>query len=244
MSLEITDPVLKAQMAQAQQQMNDPEVQKEIKEMEAKMNDPEMKKMMEQNPQLKATMENAMKMAKGGGQPSMGNMMPTGMTIKIKGLHVATLMEGGMVEGTEILHKDGQPTLRINRKDMTYSKMPEAKAGAEPEVAVLKQSETAKILGYECHKYLVEMKTDGQAVKQIMWTTTEIKDIDMKAMTKQRSAQGQPLFSDKISGFPLKIEVVTPQGNMIMEVAEIKRQPLSDSDFSVPSGFKETKSPY
>lgn len=245
MSMEITDPAMKAQMAEAEQKMKDPETQKAMKEMEEKMNDPEMKKMMEQNPQMKAAMENAMKMASGGGQPSMNSMMPKGMTIKMKGMNVATLMEGGMVDGTEILHKEGQPMIRVNRKDMTYAKMPDRKAGApEPEVNVTKTSETTKILGYECQKYVVEMKVEGQAVKQIMWTTTEIKDIDVKALARQRNAQGQPMFSDKISGFPLRVEVGMQQGNMVMEVAEIKRGSVSDADFNVPAGFKEVRSPY
>lgn len=245
MSMEITDPAMKAKMAQAEQQMNDPETQKKMKEMEAKMNDPEMKKMMDQNPQMKAAMENAMKNMRGGTGPSISNMMPKGMIVKMKGMNVATYMEGGMVDGTEILHRTGQPTVRINRKEMTYSNMPEmAKPGQEPEVTVTKLTETAKIIGYECQKYQVEMKMQGQTVKQYMWTTTEIKDIDVKALARQRNAQGQPMFSDKIDGFPLKIEVASPQGNMVMEVAEIKRESLSDADFTVPAGYKETKSPY
>lgn len=244
-SMEITDPAMKAKMAEAEQQMNDPETQKAMKEMEEKMNDPEMKKMMEQNPQMKAAMENAMKMASGGGQPNMNSMMPKGMTIKMKGTNVATLMEGGMVDGTEILHKDGQPTIRVNRKDMTYSNMPERKPGGpEPEINVTKGNETKKILGYECQKYVVDMKVEGQNVKQIMWTTTDIKDIDVKALARQRSAQGQPMFSDKINGFPLRIEVGMQQGNMVMEVAEIKRGSISDAEFNVPAGYKEVKSPY
>lgn len=245
MSMEITDPAMKAKMAEAEQQMKDPEMQAKMKELEAQMNDPEMKKMMEQNPQVKAAMENAMKMASGGAQANMNSMMPKGMTIKMKGTNVATLMEGGMVDGTEILHKDGQPTIRVNRKDMTYSSMPERKPGGpEPEINVTKGNDTKKILGYECQKYVVDMKAEGQNVKQVMWTTTEIKDIDVKALARQRNAQGQPMFSDKINGFPLRIEVGMQQGNMVMEVAEIKRGSISDADFNVPSGFKEVKSPY
>ena len=67
MTMEITDPVMKAKMDEAQKQLNDPETQAQLKEMQAKMNDPEMKKMMEQNPQMKAAMETAMKSAARGG---------------------------------------------------------------------------------------------------------------------------------------------------------------------------------
>jgi hypothetical protein len=245
MSMEITDPKLKAQMAQAQQQLNDPETQAAVKEMEAKMNDPEMKKMMEQNPQLKAAMEQAMKSAKSGGAPEMNNMMPKGMTIKVKGESMVTLMEGGMADGMEMLFAEGQAPVRINRQNKTYSKMPDETSGKAPEVKVTNAPETMKILGYTCQKYLVEVTNDGQSMKQVMWTTTEIKDMDMKALTRQRSSQGQPMFTDKVQGVPLKMEVNAPQGTMVMEVKEIKREKLSDADFKIPAGFKETKfSPY
>ncbi len=244
MSMQFADPAMQAQMAQAQQQMNDPEVQAELKAMQEKMNDPEMKKMMEQNPQVKAAMENAMKMANGGGQPDATNMMPREMVQKIKGGNMLTHMVGGMVDGMEMLHRDGQPVIRINRKEKTYSKLAEAPAGPEPEINVIKSPETAKILGYTCQKYLVEMVSDGQTVKQTMWTTTEIKDMDLKALVRQRNPQGQRMFSDKVSGFPLKIEAGSAQGSMVMQVEEIKREKLNDADFAVPAGFKEVKSPY
>lgn len=245
MSMEITDPQMRAQMAQAQQQLNDPETQAQMKEMEAKMNDPEMKKMMEQNPQIKAAMEQAMKSAKGGGAPDMNNMMPKGMTIKVKGASMITLMEGGMADGMEMLFADGQAPVRINRQNKTYSKMPEESPGETPQVNVTRAPETMKILGYTCQKYLVEVVSGGQTMKQVMWTTTEIKDMDMKALSRQRSSQGQPMFSDKVQGVPLKVEMSAPQGNMVMEVKEIKRETLNDADFKIPAGFKETKfSPY
>jgi hypothetical protein len=245
MNLEITDPEMKAKMAEAQRQLNDPETQAQMKEMEAKMNDPEMKKMMEQNPQMKATMEAAMKSAKSGGAPTgMDNMMPKGMVVKIKGGNVSTIMEGGMADGMEMLHKSGQAPVRINRKDKTYSKMPVDHTDAKPEVTVNKMGETLKVLGYTCHKYVVEMNQDGQQVKQIVWATTEIKDMDLKALSGQRLGQGQSIFSDKIDGVPLRVEVASPQGNMVMEVADIKREKLKDGDFVIPAGFKEVKMGY
>jgi Domain of unknown function (DUF4412) len=239
MAMEFTDPAMKAQMEEAQKQMNDPEVQAGMKEMQEKMNDPEMKKMMEQNPQMKAAMEQAMKSMQGGG--GMDNMMPKGMSLKIKGPNVVTLMEGGMVDGMEILNRDGQPAVRINRKDMTYSKLPDGQPGDTPEIVVTRGSESMKILGYTCQKYVVQLKTQGQVMNQTIWATSEIKDMNMKALALQRNAEGRPMFYDKVEGFPLKIEVPTPQGTMVMEVKEIKRGKLTDADFMIPAGFKEVK---
>lgn len=243
MNLEITDPKTRAQMAEAEKKMADPETQKQIKEMQDKMNDPEMKKMMDQNPQMKAAMEQAMKSFGGGG---MNSMMPKGMMMKVKSGSTVTIMEGGMMDGMEILHVSGKPPVRINRADKTYSNMPEGGPAGQPapQVTVTKTSETATILGYTCTKYDMQMVQRGQNITQHVWATSDIKDMDMKMFASQRDSQGQPLFSDKIEGVPLKVESTMPQGNMVMEVKEIKKEKLSDADFTIPAGFKEVKSPY
>ena len=97
MKAEITDPKMKAQMEQAQKQMNDPANQAKMKEMQDKMNDPQMKAMMDANPQMKTAMENAMKMQGGGGANPMAGMMPSGFLFKIKGGNTLTIIEGGMM---------------------------------------------------------------------------------------------------------------------------------------------------
>lgn len=244
MNLEISDPEMKAKMAEAQRQLNDPETQAEIAALKEKMNDPEMKKMMEQNPQLKAAMENAMK-SFNSNPGAMDTMMPKGMTVKIKSGSMVTLMEGGMADGMEMLHKPGQTPVRINRVDKTYSKMPEpTPSAAKPDVTVNKMAETMKVLGYTCSKYVVQMNQDGKQVKQVVWATSEIKDIDLKALSGQQIGQGQTMFSDKIEGVPLLIEMAAPQGIMVMQVVDIKREKLKDGDFVIPAGFKEVKTGY
>src|SRR5260221_14652745 len=82
MKMEITDPAMKAKMEEGMKKMNDPAAQARIKEMQAKMNDPQMKAALDANPQMKAQMENAMKMMAGGG---MNLIIPQGVLIQIKG---------------------------------------------------------------------------------------------------------------------------------------------------------------
>lgn len=246
MTMEITDPAMKAQMEQAQQQMADPETQKQLKEMQAKMNDPEMKKMLDANPQAKAAMESAMKnMGGGGAAGGMGGMMPTGMVLKVKGTSTVSIMEGGMGDGMEILNQKDQPATRIDRANKTYTRMPQGQQGGPaPQVKVTKTSETMKLLGYTCTKFISEVTERGKPIQQIFWTTTDIKDMDMKHLSSQRMGQGgSAMFYDQIEGVPLKIEMASPQGNMIMEVKEIKRQPMSADEFTVPAGFQEVKRP-
>lgn len=243
MKMDISDPKLKAEMAEAQQQMNDPATQAQMKEMHAKMNDPEFKKMMEANPQMKAQMESMMKMP--SGDPN--SMMPKGMTVKVKGDNTLTLMEGGMVDGMEILHAKGKPSVRLDRQNKTYSPIPEGQgpAGGNSTVPkITKTGETAKVLGYSCTKYLAEVVERGTPTTQVFWTTTEIKDMDMKSLARQSMGQGgQSMFHEGIEGVPLKMEFASPQGNMVLEVAEIKRESLNAEDFAIPADFKEVKMP-
>ncbi|MGC4021693.1 MAG: DUF4412 domain-containing protein [Cyclobacteriaceae bacterium] len=123
--------------------------------------------------------------------------------------------------------------------------MPQGKGpgGSDGEVkpTVTKTNETAKIIGYNCTKYVVTVSERGQTMTSNIWATTDIKDIDVSAMKKQRMGRGQSMFYDGIDGMPLKIESTTPQGNMVMEVTDIKRESLDASLFTIPSDFKETQ---
>ncbi len=246
MKMEITDPALKAKMAEGQQKMNDPATQAKMKEMQAKMNDPQFKAMMENNPQMKAMME---KMAQGGGSDMMSNMMPKGMIIRIKDGNALTTMDGGMMAG-DVLHlKDKNEAIRLDRQNKTYSIMtssngPGQRASEETKPTVTKTSETMKILGYNCTKYVVVMTERGQSVTSNLWATTEIKDIDMKAFAKQRMGRGQSMIYEGVDGIPLKIESNMKEGTMVMEVTEIKKESLNATDFTIPSDYTETKGMY
>ena len=173
-------------------------------------------------------------------------MMPTGMLTKIKGVNTLSIMEGGMAGGMEMLYFKDKATVRLDRANKTFTTMPSGQgkpSGTNPSQAkVTKTTETAKLLGYTCTKYLVQVMEQGTPTTQVFWTTTEIKDMDMKSMSRQSMGQDvQPLFYDQIEGVPLKMVVSSPQGNMIMEVMEIKREKLNDSDFQIPADFKEVK---
>ena len=242
MKMEITDPKLKAEMEQSQKKMNDPATQAKMKEMQAKMNDPQMKAMMEANPQMKAQMENAMKMMQGGG---MDAMTPKGFTVKLKGGNTLTLIEGAMPQ--EILHqKDKEQGVRLDRQNKTYSPLPTYTANSNPTSTppkITKTTETAKILGYNCVKYLVETRMpNGMPTTQTIWTTTDLKDFDLKGLARQRMGQGMSIFHEGMEGVPLKTEMTMKEGNMLMEVVEIKRESLNAADFTIPSDFKEVKS--
>ena len=136
-------------------------------------------------------------------------------------------------------------SVKLNREEKTYLVMPSGEGNTtanQPQPIVTRTSETTKIIGYNCTKYVVTVSDHGQTVTTNMWTTTEIKDVDMKAMARQRMGRGQQsMFYSQVDGVPLRIESSTPQGQMIMEVTEFKREPLNASDFAIPADYKETK---
>jgi hypothetical protein len=243
MKNEYTDPKMKAQMEEAEKRMNDPGTQAQMKQMQERMNDPQMKAAMESNPQMKAHME-AMMRAQSGGP---GAMMPTGFTLKIKNGNTLSVMEGGMMAGNETLYlKDKDQTYLINTANKTYTVLPQNSGATNKppaDVKVRKTTETQKILNYTCTKTIVTVTDKGKSIDQIFWTTSEIKDFDLKSLSSQRAGNGQSMYYENLEGVPLKMEMTMPQAKMIMEVKEIKKETLSNSVFEIPAGFTETKLP-
>jgi hypothetical protein len=243
---EIADPATKQKMEHAQSQMSDPKNQAQMKEMEEKMKDPQFQQMMEQNPQLKAQMEKVVAGLKTGG--GIESMMPKAFVIKTKNGSSLTKIEGGMMESEILYLKEKDQKYSIHRDAKTFSTLSKSQNNGKeekPQVKVTKTKETAKILNYTCTKYIVESTaTDGKSIKtpQFIWTTTEIKDIDQKSLANSSVGRGQNIMYDGIEGIPMRVEMKTKEMNMTMEVAEIIREKLSNSDFAIPLGFTETKS--
>src|SRR5579871_2188458 len=241
MKMDITDPAMKAQMADAQTKMNDPATQAKMKELQEKMKDPKFKAMMESNPQMKAMMDKMTQGASGGDM--MSSMIPKGMTVKIKDGNSLVTMDGGMMAGDFLHTKD--KSVKLDRDQKTYWVMPTGEgngnAGNQPQPTVTKTNETTKILGYTCTKYIVTMSERGQTITTNMWTTTDIKGVDMKAMAQQRMGRGQSMYYSNVDGVPLRIESGTPQGQMTMEVVEFKRESLNAADFTIPADYKEVQ---
>lgn len=236
--MEITDPKMKAQMEQANKQMNDPANQAKMKELEQKMNDPQFKAMMEQNPEMKAMIEaqlNAMKSGSGGSM--MDNMMPKSIETHLKDGNSLSKIIGGAFEGETLYLKAKDETYRIDQKNKTYSVEKKAEPSKTEEYKVTKTEEFASILKYKCRKYLVEQTDAKQKVTYSLWATTDIKNLDPKQFSKLRMGHSQASFIEKIDGVPLKIQGQMPQGTMTMEVTSLKEETLPSSMFEIPAGF-------
>ncbi len=241
--MEITDPKLKAQMEQASAKMNSPEMKAQMQELEAKMNDPQFKAMMEKNPEMKAMIEKQLEATKSGsGGSMMDNMMPKSMEIHIKNSNSLTKTTGGAFDSEILFLKDKETSYSIDRKNKTYSVLPQSPASKTEDYKVTKTTETSTVLGYKCLKYIVEMTERGQKMTNNVWATTEIKDLDPKQFSKIRIGQSQRAsFMDKIEGVPLKMNMGMPQGQMTLEAVSLKKETQSPELFVLPAGFTEKK---
>jgi len=243
MKMEFTDPQRKAQIEEAQKKMNDPATQAQMKQMQEKMNDPQFKAMLESNPQMKAQIEKAIAAMSSG---NANSMFPTGFVIQTKNGNMLSKMEGGVIGIETLFQKDKNQTYTLDRDNKTYSVLkvtdkPENAAGSG-DVKVTKTGETAKIMNYTCMKYIVERKTQGETYTQLIWATTEIKDLDLTALSKQRMGKDYQLYLDKIDGVPLRVEMKTKEAAMTMEVNQLKKESVPASTFAIPADFKEVPS--
>lgn len=240
-NVEVTDPKQKAQLEQAQKQLNDPATQAQMKQMMEKMNDPQFKAMLENNPQLKAQIEGMMR----NGLPSdVNSLFPKGFTVKMKNKSALSKMEGGMFAGEFLYISDTDKTYSIDRKNKTYSIIvpPKDDSKSDTDVKITKTSETIKVLGYTCTKYIAEITSGSTKLTQNIWATKEIKDFDMKAIARQHLGKGnQRMFYEDIDGVPLKMEMSIQGNNMTMVATEIKKEALSATEFAIPVDFKEAK---
>lgn len=241
MKLDVTDPAAKAKMEEEKKKANDPANQAKMKELQAKMNDPQFKAMLDANPQMKAQMDAMMKMMTSG---DMSSMLPTAITLKVKGTTTLTSIEGGMMDKTDILYiGDKEETYTINHGAKTFTLMPKYDAPTSTEQPkVTKTSETATVLNHHCIKYIVESKgADGKPTTSNAWVTTEIRGINFKALMNQL-ARGQAMGIPDFDGTPLKTETAIPgTGNLTMEVTEVKKGSMPASVVQIPTGYTEAK---
>lgn len=246
---EVTDPEMKAKMAETQKQMADPA---KLAEMKAMMDNPQMKAAMEQNPQMKAAMEAQIKMAedaaagKGGGD-MITAMMPKSMTVRTKGGKSHLLSEGGAMPMEVITVTEPPAAYLIDRKARTFSKLPveEAKAkadAAKQDYTVKKGPGTTKVLGYTCEEYLVEVRHEGETMRSTLWATDDIPGLDAKALAKARFGGQDAAYFSEINGVPLKMEMDMRQIRLLMQATAVTPGSVPDSAFEVPAGF--TEKPY
>lgn len=245
MRASLTDPAMQA----AQAQLSSPDIQAKMMEAQAAMNTPEMQAMMAQNPQMRAMIEKSMAAIPKPGAAnadSAGGMFPRGITLKAKGARTLVKVEGGMMPSETLTLGDQGVSYQLDRAAKTYQRLAPSNdstalaAGAA--FKITKTSDTAKVLGYTCTRYLVESPDGTDGITYSVWTTRDIKGLDPKKMgSLQVGRDHGPNFMSQLEGAPLKMDITTPQAKIMMEASSIKKESLADSTFAVPAGFTEVR---
>lgn len=221
-----------------------------IQQMKAQLDDPAVR----DNPQAKAAVEQSIKTLEAqlgnndedDGSNPFAAMFPKGMIVKMKNGNSLVSIEGGMMAGKTLTLKGSTETILINDDRKTFSKIKSDGKNDNTKFEVQKTSEIVKILGYNCVKYIVTgvEPRSQQKTTTILWTTTEIKGINLENLYKIGTGGGQNMFIKGVEGIPLKVESMVEQGSMKMEAIEYKPTSISDTEFSIPAGYKESASPY
>jgi hypothetical protein len=170
----------------------------------------------------------------GSNQGDYAAKMPKYYVLRFKGNSMK--MSGGTPMLGEMLFKKDEQKLYILRADqrITYQLNLKDKRMTQSDgksKAVL-LNETATIAGYTCRKYLIEGKG---GLKQHIWATNEIEIQGFQSAAQ--FPQASYFFTKGVEGFPLKIQIETPQLTVVSTASVVRRATLSATDFALPPGF-------
>lgn len=156
-------------------------------------------------------------------------------TLKLKGGSIYTVLKSKREGQLETVYLAGEnKSYQIDHIRQRYVIMPKQPAAAE--VKVNATSDTKKILGHRCTKYVSE-KTDGASFT--FWVTKDLADIDCKSINENLSF----IPCTQLGGIPLMIDTVAPNGSYTLTVIEIKPQQLPGWLFELNKDYTIEEAP-
>lgn len=170
-------------------------------------------------------------------QQAMAGMLPKEFKVTFKGNYSMFKMDMGMFSTSVILNNATNETLSLtdvpiqNKKiavKMNKSeseRMKEMQSGSQ-DYDVKETTETKKIAGYNCTKYLLRDKAEGTDIE--LWATTDI-EIPASALTSTiKGVRGVPVeFSNKANGIKSKLTLKS-----------ISSEAVADISFDVPADYE------
>ncbi|WP_299249303.1 DUF4412 domain-containing protein [uncultured Cytophaga sp.] len=235
-----TDNVSENKTTLSPQQQVD--LKKSIAELESKMNDPQMKAMLDSNPAMKSMIEQQLATMKASGEVNMNALFPKSYTIKYKAGNTYTQVEGGVTAalGDLLFLKSTDKTYLIKQAAKTYSIYPKSSNNDSTTYTIKATTESMKVLGYTCYKYIVTYTKNEHSNTMFIWSTKELKQYNKSSFrSKSISNNTSEKYFDKIEGVPLKIEINEKGQKVALEVEEFKTTILPASTFAIPSDYKE-----
>ena len=170
-------------------------------------------------------------------QQSMAEMLPKEFKVAFKGDYSKFKMDMGMYATSVIFNNASNETLSLTDVPMQNKKiavkmnkeqsekMREFQAG-EQDFDVTPTTESKKIAGYNCTKYVLKDKTSG--TESEVWATTDIQIPTNSLTSAIKGVKGVPVeFNQDARGIKSK-----------MTLKNISEDTVSDIDFQVPTGYE------
>jgi hypothetical protein len=256
-SVFITTSMLHAQVSlegtlrwQIKVDFNSPETEKALQESLQPTDLSELEKSLQNpalqnNPALQKQLQQGLDFLKQQQSNGLKNLIPTHMTIYFKEHSYRVKSEGSSnpLLGDILFLKKENKRYLINSSQKTYSELPEEKntSGQNKQYIPKATSEYQTVLGYKCRKYEVVEKD----LKQYIWATKEIAGIGSSSLADlTNSAQTAEIDLSKIEGFPLKIEVFSPELNMTMTALSFDTNKVAAEHFVIPGTYQKKALPF
>ena len=181
------------------------------------------------------------------------------MTIKIKGdkaridatPQISTIIDGKTGEMINLMN-DQKTAVRVSAEKMKaasemvnkFTDKDKKKSAAEPKLTATGKKEIVN--GYEAEEYVYE----GPDLKATYWIASKYPDgaailKEMQSLKSETWTAGNARMPDyrDFPGLPIKT-VISVGGNQITStIISVKKDPVSDAEFSIPKDFREVKTP-
>lgn len=150
---------------------------------------------------------------------------------KTTGGQITSLMSGFIFDGehkTAYVPSDAFQTA-FKLKSADFDEDSKSQSG---KFEVENTGETETISGYKCTKYIA--KEEGKDTEIIVWAT---EDFTIAKPTNLANITGN-IFLEGVEGFPLKAITIQNETTMMVEVADVRKEPVDISSFEIPSGYR------
>ncbi len=176
------------------------------------------------------------------------SMMPNEYEFYIKGQDILYRVNGGITATFlgDFLSKGKEgKTYMINRNQKTIYTLDEQSQLRDKSTKITATKETKSILGYNCKKYIMELKADdGSIIEQTLWVTSDIQFTKPKS-NESVSGISNSFFIDGIHGFPLQVTSSTVTNGMRVTIdmiaKKVEPKTLDATIFELPKDFKIEK---
>ncbi len=165
---------------------------------------------------------------------------PEAIQLKIKGHNMRGKTTGGQITSLMsgfIFDGDHKTAYVISDAFQTAFKLKSADFEGDSQEHATKfditnTGEKETIAGYECTKYIA--KEEGKNTVINIWTTDQF---TIAKPTNLANLTGN-IFLEGVEGFPLKAITVQNNTTMLVEVADVRKEPVDNSSFEIPSGYR------